>query len=189
MDCIYSEEYEEYSFYGVYELAIHLVECCGIEFDEAPKVFYETFKESLYFDFNDICNDLFIGKRCPIGVLEDSIESLFYMTELDYPDYSELIDWEEFQSELIHFQSINYLWWMIARRFKKFKPERHSIGLKQLEQYLISFVLKNDLTCVYYPDFQKPIPLTREFWSEIFTDCQHGEIVDPENEQSMKSLP
>jgi hypothetical protein len=184
MDCIYCEEYEEYSFYGADELAIHLVEGCDIEFDAAPEVFYETFKELLRFDFNDICNDLFVGKLCPIGVLEDAIESLFYMTELDYPDYSDLIDWKEFQSELIHFQSINYLWWMIARRFKTFKPEKHSIGLKQLEQYLISFVLKNESTCVYHPDFKKPIPLTREFWSEIFRHYQYVErIADSENEQ------
>ena len=167
---VFSDYGDRYGFYGLHELAIEIIEQadCDLDPEELPRHFFECDQTLLGADVSNIARQLFKGK-CPVTIVEWLIENLYDMSELDYPDYRDLIGFKEFESEMLHFISINYLIWMICGKFQIFKPWIHSIGLKNLKAAIDKFSKDNQYAGLWNPDYKRPIELGQDFWRiEIF---------------------
>ena len=88
---------DRYGFYGLYELAIEIIEQGDYELDseQLPSQFFECDQTLLGTEVSDIALRLFEG-CCPVTIIKGLIEDLYDMTELDYPNSFELTGFKEF---------------------------------------------------------------------------------------------
>ena len=164
---IFSDCDDRYGFYGLYDLAIEIIEQGDFDLDpeELPSQFFECSQTLLGTDVSNIASQLFKGK-CPIAIVEWLIEDLYDMTELDSPACQDLIGFKEFESEMLHFTSINHFLWVICGRRQMFKPWVHSIGVKKLKTAIDKFSKDNTYIGTWYPDYKRPIELDENFWRD-----------------------
>lgn len=171
---IFTDHNDIYGFYGIFELGIDLAEQnnldeTDIDLENVPEQFWECDQELLGTCRSDLALRLFEGYS-PCNIAEGLIEDLYSLSELDYPDYCDLIGYKQFESDLLHFKSINQLWWTIVGRFKWFNPCKHSIGLNQLNPALERLSAQNKSIGLWEPDFRRPIDLDSEFWRSVFRE-------------------
>jgi len=167
---VFCDAGDRYGFYGLYEMAIEVIEQGDYELDpeQLPSQFFECDRTLLGTDASNISLRLFEG-ACPVTIVEGLIEDLYDMTELDYPNYFELTGFKSFEAELIRFKSVNYYVWLTCGNFQIFNPAIHSIGLDELKAATIKFSEENKYIGTWYPDYKSPIDLDKAFWQdEIF---------------------
>ena len=171
---VFSENGDRYGFYGLYELAIEIIEQGDYELNpkQLPSRFFECDRTLLGTDVPNIALRLFEGS-CPVTIVEGLIEDLYDMTELDYPNYFDLAGFKKFESKLLRFTSLNYFLWLICGKLQIFNPAIHSIGLDELRAATLKFSEENKYVGTWYPDYKKPIELDETFWqTEVFPHVQ-----------------